>query len=93
METITTFFKNQIIDGESTAYLWSGNILNILIEGTFDSCNVIMQVKIADSFVDCLTFTKAGYAIVENLIAGVQMRFKVTDAGASTDITCTVIKA
>ena len=93
MNTLTQFFKNQTIDAESTAYLWTGNIMNIIVEGTWDSANMILQAQLqGGEFVDFLTFTKSGYAIVENLLPGVYIRFKVTDAGASTDLTCNVIK-
>lgn len=92
METITNFFKNQTIDANSTAYLWTGRIMNIIVEGTWDSANIILQTQLGGEFVDFLTFTKSGFAIIDNLLPGFYIRFKVTDAGASTDLTCNLVK-
>lgn len=92
MNTLTEFFKNQTIDAESTAYLWTGNIMNIIVEGTWDSANIILQTKLDGDFVDFLTFTKSGFAIVDNLLPGFYIRFKVINSGASTDLTCNLIK-
>jgi len=92
MNTLTEFFKNQTIDADSTAYLWNGGIMNIIVEGTWDSANIILQTKLGGDFVDFLTFTKSGFAIIDNLLPGFYIRFKVTNAGASTDLTCNLIK-
>jgi len=92
MNTLTEFFKNQTIDGNSTAYLWTGGIMNIIVEGIWDGANIILQTKLDTDYVDFLTFTKSGFAIIDNLLPGFYIRFKVTDAGASTDLTVNIIK-
>lgn len=92
MNTLTEFFKNQTIDAESTAYLWNGGIMNIIVEGIWDSANIILQTKLGGGFVDFLTFTKSGFAIVDNLLPGFYIRFKVINAGVSTDLTCNLVK-
>ena len=92
MNTETNFFQNQNTDANSTSYLWLYNTMNIIIEGTWDSASIILQVKYATEWIDFLTFTQNGFAIIDNLLPGVYIRFQLVDAGASTDLTCNVIK-
>ena len=93
MDNEINFFNAETTNTDSISVLWVREVANILLEGTWDTATVKMQVRYTDAgtWVDFMTFTEDDFAIIENLIPGWQIRFNLSSVGAGTSLTVNMI--
>ena len=87
-------FESQTEDANSDAIFWNYKTGNVIIEGTWDSATITMQIRRPNgTWISFLEFTEDDFVIIDNLLPCFEIRFALSDVGASTSLNTFIIMA